>query len=116
MRDPADEPSTREAEAEARSRQRHAVEFELRPLDPTVRQRYLLVWQELQAGFVDDPPKTVRRAVDLIRRAIRDRGYPDVDFEVRLGRPADTEELRRAFVHYRVLFEELLERDRVRSG
>jgi hypothetical protein len=112
MRDPADEPSTREAEA----RQRHAGAFELRPLDPTVRQRYLLVWQELQAGFVDDPPKTVRKAVDLIRRAIRDRGYPDVDFEVRLDRPADTEELRRAFVHYRVLFEELLARDRVRSG
>ncbi|HEV8686240.1 MAG TPA: hypothetical protein VGQ84_03130 [Gaiellaceae bacterium] len=112
MRDPADEPSTREAEADARARQ----SFELRPLDPTVRQRYLLVWQELQAGFVDDPPETVRKAVDLIRRAIRDRGYPDVDFEVPLGRPADTEELRRAFVHYRVLFEELLERDRVRSG
>jgi hypothetical protein len=80
-----------------------------------VRQRYLLVWQELQMGFVDDPPETVRKAVDLIRRAMRDRGYPAVDFEVRLGQPRDTEQLRKVFVHYRVLFQELLEKHRVTS-
>ena len=112
--DPADEPSTREVEA--RRREGHAEELRLRPLDPSVRQRYLLVWQELQEGFVDDPAKAVRKAVDLIHRAIRDRGYPTVDFELRLERPTDTEELRRAFLHYRVLFSELLERDRVSSG
>jgi hypothetical protein len=115
MRDPADEPSTREMEADEHRRQPHADEVELRPLDPSVQQRYLLVWQELQTGFVDDPPETVRKAVDLIRRAMRDRGYPAVDFEVRLGYPRDTEQLRKVFVHYRVLFEELLERDRVTS-
>jgi hypothetical protein len=108
MRDPADEPSTREVEAQTRREP-----LELRPLDPSVQQRYLLVWHELQTGFVDDPPQTVRKAVDLIRRAMSDRGYPDVDFEVRLDRPDDTEELRRAFMEYRVLFEELLARDRV---
>lgn len=110
--DPADEPSTREVEA--RRRERHG-ELELRPLDPSVRQRYLLVWHELQEGFVDDPPRAVRKAVDLIHRAIRDRGYPPIDFELRLEHPSDTEELRKAFLHYRVLFSELLERDRVRS-
>jgi hypothetical protein len=113
MRDPADEPSTRELEADKHRRQQHAGEFELRPLDQSVRQRYLLVWQELQTGFVDDPPETVSKAVELIRRAMRDRGYPALDFEVRLGYPRDTEQLRKAFVHYRVLFNELLERDRV---
>jgi hypothetical protein len=113
MRDPADEPSTREREAETDRRPQHADELELRPLDPSVQQRYLLVWQELQTGFVDDPPETVRKAVELIRRAMRDRGYPAVQFEVRLEQPRDTEVLRKAFVHYRVLFEELLERDRV---
>jgi hypothetical protein len=115
MRDPADQPSTREMEAEGDRRPQHAEELELHPLDPSVRQRYLLVWQELQTGFVDDPPETVRKAVDLIRRAMRDRGYPAVDFEARVGRPQDTEELRKAFIHYRALFEELLERDRVTS-
>jgi hypothetical protein len=105
--DPADEPSTRQVRSEGRP-----DEFELRPLDPTVQQRYLLVWQELQEGFVDDPPETVRKAVDLIRRAMYDRGYPPLDFELRLGR-TNTEELRQAFLHYRSLFSELLERDRI---
>jgi hypothetical protein len=115
MRDPADEPSTRQMEADEHRRQQPAAVLELHPLDASVRQRYLLVWHELQTGFVDDPPETVRKAVDLIRRAMRDRGYPPVDFEVRLGHPRDTEQLRQVFVHYRVLFEELLERDRVTS-
>jgi hypothetical protein len=106
----ADEPSTREVEAERKRRE--DAEFEVRPLEETVRQRYLLVWQDLQARFVDDPHDVVRRSVDLIHRAMRDRGYPTVDFELRLGLTPDTEELRRAFVHYRTLFWELLEQDR----
>jgi hypothetical protein len=103
-----DEPSTREMEAERARREQEGLE--LRPLDDTVRQRYLLVWQDLQTQFVDDPQQVVRRSVDLIHRALRDRGYPPVDFELRLGLTPDTEELRRAFMHYRELFWELLEK------
>jgi hypothetical protein len=105
-----DEPSTREVEAERKRREQG--EIEVRPLDDTVRQRYLLVWQDLQTRFVDDPHDVVRKSVDLIHRALRDRGYPAVDFELPLGLTPDTEELRRAFVHYRTLFWELLEKDR----
>jgi hypothetical protein len=105
-----DEPSTREVEAE--QRRREGEEIEVRPLEETVRQRYLLVWQDLQTRFVDDPHDVVRRSIDLIHRAMRDRGYPPVDFELRLGLTPETEELRRAFVHYRTLFWELLEKDR----
>lgn len=105
-----DEPSTREVEAERKRRE--LEEREVRPLEETVRQRYLLVWQDLQTRFVDDPHDVVRRSVDLIHRAMRDRGYPTVDFELRLGLTPDTEEFRRAFVHYRTLFWKVLEKDR----
>jgi hypothetical protein len=100
------------AEDEPSTRERESAELEVRPLEETVRQRYLLVWQDLQTRFVDDPQDVVRRSVDLIHRAMRDRGYPAVDFELRLGLTPDTEELRRAFVHYRTLFWELLEKNR----
>jgi hypothetical protein len=105
-----DEPSTREVKAE--QHRREGEEIEVRPLEETVRQRYLLVWQDLQRRFVDDPHDVVRRSVVLIHRAMHDRGYPPVDFELRLGLTPETEELRRAFVHYRTLFWELLDQDR----
>jgi hypothetical protein len=106
--DPADEPSTRE-------RRQLDDDVELQPLDPSVRQRYLLVWQELQGRFVDDPHDVVSKSAELIRRVLRDRGYPDGDFEFGPWDGADTEELRSAFVHYRALFQELLQGDRVSS-
>jgi hypothetical protein len=88
----------------------------------------------LQGRFVDDSKNAVVQADQLVRELMQKRGYPMGDFErraadisvdhpavvehyqaaqaiaVRDGRgEADTEELRKAVVHYRALFDELLE-------
>ena len=84
--------------------------------------------------FVDDPKGVVVQADQLVRELMLKRGYPMGDFERRaadisVDHPAvvenyraaqaiaardergeaDTEELRKAVVHYRVLFDEMLE-------
>ena len=55
-------------------------------------------WQELQTGFVDEPRRTVEhyRAAHAISMASA-------------AQHADTEDLRNAMVHYRALFDDLLE-------
>jgi hypothetical protein len=88
----------------------------------------------LQGRFVDNPKGVVVQADHLVRELMLKRGYPMGDFERRAGdisvdHPtlvefyraaqaiavrdeqslADTEELRQAVVHYRALFDELLE-------
>ena len=91
-------------------------------------------WQGVQQRFVDAPAESVAEADVLVMQVMRDRGYPVDDFERRAadvsvdhpdvvehyrsahavaGRSradgSDTEELRGAVVHYRALFEALLE-------
>jgi hypothetical protein len=125
--------SRRRAEAELRDRVKRHDEFELRPLDRDERNRYLRDWEGVQARFVDEPAGAIREADELIQQVMRDRGYPVDDFEQRTadlsvehadvvenyrsahaisGRSATgeatTEELRRAVVQYRVLFEDLV--------
>jgi len=88
----------------------------------------------LQGRFVDNPKGVVVQADQLVRELMLKRGYPMGDFEHRaadisVDHPtvvehyraaqaiaardergeADTEELRKAVVHYRVLFDEMLE-------
>jgi hypothetical protein len=88
----------------------------------------------VQGLFVDDPRGAVAEADKLVQEVMTARGYPMGDFESRASdisvdhptvvgayraartiavkgsrREADTEELRRALVHYRTLFSELLE-------
>ena len=91
-------------------------------------------WESVQAGFVDDPSSAIREADSLVCEVMHLRGYPMADFDHRTedlsvdhphvvrnyraaheiavmqteGR-ASTEDLRRAMVHYRQLFDELLE-------
>jgi hypothetical protein len=128
----ADTPAEAEAELEARELRR--TKLDIRPLDPDERERYLLAWKEVQAVFVDDPKGAVASADRQVADVMLARGYPVDDFERRAAdisvdhptlvenyrsahsvfRAADqgranTEDLRRAFVHYRALFEELLE-------
>jgi hypothetical protein len=130
----ADAPTKREAEAELKERARRHEELELQPLSPTARERYLASWERAQARFVDDPGGAVHDADRLIREVMNDRGYPVEDFDQRAADlsidypelvqnyraahgisrrnddgEAETEELRQAVVHYRALFEELLE-------
>ena len=113
--------------------------IEVRPLDPAERDRYSAQWTQVQADFVDSPTSATRDADRLVQSVMRDRGYPVDDFETRsqmlsadhpevvehyraahaVGSrqdPVDTEELRQAFVHYRALFELLLDEGRDRIG
>jgi hypothetical protein len=122
------------AEAELRKREVRVAKLNILPLTPEEAARFSQAWNRLQGRFVDDPKGTVADADKLVRELMTVRGYPMGDFErrasdisvdhaavveayraaqviaVRDARgEADTEELRRAIVHYRTLFAELLE-------
>ncbi|TMK96041.1 MAG: hypothetical protein E6G42_00465 [Actinobacteria bacterium] len=130
----ADAPSKREAEAELSDRQKRREELDVKPLSPGARERYVELWQATQARFVDDPGGAITEADLLIQQVMRERGYPVEDFEQRAAdvsvdhpdvvnnyraahgisiaherERASTEDLRRAMVHYRSLFDDLLE-------
>jgi len=138
----ADAPSKREAEADLQERRKRREELDIKPLSPNVREHYVVAWRETQARFVDDPAEAIGEADVLIQRVMRDRGYPTEDFDQRaadvsVDHPdvvnnfraahgisvahtrgnASTEDLRQALVHYRALFDELLEsREPERTG
>jgi hypothetical protein len=109
--------------------------LDIRALEPAERRRYVEQWIDVQAAFVDRPAGATRDADRLVQAVMRDRGYPVDDFETRADmvaadhpevvthyraghavasrdEAAGTEELRQAFVHYRALFEVLLEEGR----
>jgi hypothetical protein len=123
----------RKAEAELRQREKRVEAFSIRALDRDEAARFSDRWVKVQSQFVDDPGAAIRRADDLLGEVMRARGYPVSDFEQRAadlsvdhaslvsnyrlahevaGRhargEADTEDLRRAMIHYRALFEDLL--------
>jgi hypothetical protein len=124
----------RQAEQELLAREQRFDSLDIRPLSPEARQAYAKKWTEVQERFVDAPGFSVTEADHLVTSVMADRGYPTEDFEQRIadlsvahGRTLDhyrkaheisgravrqaasTEELRQAMVHYRALFEELLE-------
>jgi hypothetical protein len=129
----------RDAERELRDREQRHDEFDIQPLSAAARERYAGEWERVQARFVDDPEGAVREADRLVQQAMGERGYPvDEDFERRaadlsVDHPGvvenfrdghalwqryergdgSTEDLRRAMVRYRSLFEELLAGERV---
>ncbi len=71
-------------------------------------------WQEIQAGFVDEPRKAVQDAdalvADLMRRLAEMLAGEREQLESRLGAEGDvsTEDLRQGLRRYRSLFERLL--------
>jgi hypothetical protein len=124
----------RAAETELQERTERRAGFDIVPLEPEARARYIEAWRNTQAQFVDEPVEATREADRLITSVMRDRGYPVDDFEQRAAdisvdhpqvvddyraahaiaaandrAEASTEDLRQALVHYRSLFEELLE-------
>jgi hypothetical protein len=122
------------AEAELLARQRRVEELHIKPLAPADAAHYANEWKQLQGRFVDSPRGALVEADRLVRELMLQRGYPMGDFERRaadisVDHPAvvdhyraahdivlrdqrdatDTEDLRKALVHYRALFDELLE-------
>lgn len=129
------------AEAELLDRQRHVSKLDIVPLAAHQAQRYRMEWQGVQARFVDNPRMAVAEADLLVRDVMMHRGYPMADFEtqaayISVDHPvvvenyraahrialremhgqASTEDLRQAFVHYRALFDELLQPEPVRRA
>lgn len=121
------------AEARLEERRRRVEKLQIRPLTPAERARFQEDWREIQARFVDDPGGAVNRADHLVGDVMTLEGYPMLDFDKRAedisvdhpvvienyreghrvalkhdqGR-ASTEDLRKAMIHYRTLFEELV--------
>ena len=129
---------SRLAEADLAEREKRVEKFPIRALSAVDREAYAMEWVAVQRRFVDDPSAAVGTADRLMGRMMMDRGYPMTDFEqraadisvsypavvqnyraghdivVRYGDgKATTEDLRRAMVHYRSLFKELLEPGKV---
>jgi hypothetical protein len=126
--------SRTKGESELKAREKRVERLEILPLAPSEAARFTEAWQALQGRFVDNPKGVVVQAEQLVRELMEKRGYPMGDFERRAGDisvdhpdvvanyrsaqaialrdqkgTADTEELRKAVVHYRALFDELLE-------
>jgi hypothetical protein len=126
--------SRQAAEAELEDRRARREKLEIVALEPAARDRHLEEWRLVQAQFVDSPTEATRAADRLINEVMRERGYPVEDFEQRASdisvdhpqvvddyraahavaeanerSEASTEDLRQALVHYRSLFEELLD-------
>lgn len=126
--------SRSEAENELKERRELRERLDVRPLTAESRARYQEAWEEIQARFVDAPAIALVSAEALAVRVMNERGYPVDDFDqqvevisvdhpdvvthFRAGRAvveranmedADTEDLRQGLVHYRALFDRLLE-------
>jgi hypothetical protein len=127
--------SRAQAEAELRSREHRVYKLlDIVPLAPHEAQRFRMEWQGVQSRFVDNPRSAVTEADLLVRDVMMRRGYPMADFETQaadlsvdhpvvvdnyraahaialreLHGQASTEDLRQALVHYRTLFDELLQ-------
>ncbi len=126
--------SRTKAERALERRAERTETYHVRPLTPDEKQHFGEEWRRAQARFVDDPALAIREADQLVSEVMRLRGYPMTDFDRRaedlsVDHPqvvhnyraahsialiehqgkASTEDLRRAMVHYRELFDELLE-------
>jgi hypothetical protein len=120
-------------EAHLKKLEKRVEKYDIHPLTPEARTRFVDSWSRLQAKFVDEPQRAVSEADQLVAEAMTARGYPVADFEqqaadlsvnhplvienYRAGHAivvrhsqgkASTEDLRQALIHYRKLFDELV--------
>jgi len=121
------------AEAELAEREKRVEKLNIRPLSTSERREFIDRWTEVQARFVDDPPRAVAFADALLGQVMKARAYPVTDFDQRAGDisvdhpivvehyhkahdialrhekgEASTEDLRQAMIHYRALFDNLV--------
>jgi hypothetical protein len=110
------------------------AKLDIRPLSRDALQAYSDRWHQVQTAFVDSPSSALDDADRLLTEVMRERGYPVDDFDQRAAdisvdhpevvenyraahaihlsdRNGDgnTEKQRQAFVHYRALFDGLLD-------
>src|SRR6186713_1179168 len=127
-------PDQRSAERSLEERKERVEQLHIRSLSSDERDQFVERWRSAQAQFVDDPAGATRVADALIGEIMQARGYPVGDFEQRaadvsVDHPrvvqnyrvahdiavrqqrgdASTEDLRVAMVHYRALFDDLLD-------
>jgi len=116
------------------ARQKRMEKIRVHPLSAHERERFAGQWHDVQSQFVDNPTGSIHEADRLVCDVMMARGYPMSDFEHRtedlsVDHPqvvrnfraahaialrhekgeASTEDLRKALVYYRELFDELLE-------
>jgi hypothetical protein len=121
------------AEAHLAERSERVHKLDIRALSPDERTRFVDEWGRVQAHFVDAPAGAVAEADQLLGDVMATCGYPVGNFQQRaadisVDHPvvtqnyrtaheialrqasgqATTEELRRAMIHYRALFDELV--------
>jgi hypothetical protein len=126
--------SERKAEGKLEDREKRVEKLNLRDLDPIEHQRFSKRWESVQSRFIDSPKGAVTEADDLVSSLMKTRGYPVSEFDhraadisvdhprvvenyrsaheiaLRVGKDAaTTEDLRTAMIHYRSLFEELVQ-------
>lgn len=125
-----------QAEKMFEARERRVEQLNLQPLSPAQRDQFANEWRSVQATFVSDPGKAVGDADRLLSEVMKTEGYPVENFEERAadisvehpdvvekyreahkieqehkqGR-ASTEDLRKAMVDYKALFESLVGSD-----
>lgn len=123
-----------DTKAELERREHRVERYDIRPLTEDESLGFIDRWRRIQTEFVDAPADSVMRADTLVAEVMAARGYPMEDFEGRaqdlsVDHPelvqnyreahriaeadrrgdATTDDLRQAFVHYRDLFEDLLD-------
>jgi hypothetical protein len=121
------------AETVLAEREKRVSQIKLRTLPASEQARYVQQWAFVQKQFVDDPRGAVNEADRLVTDVMNARGYPMSEFDQRaddisvhypntVGNyraahdivllhckgQSSTEDLRRAMVHFRSLFDELL--------
>jgi hypothetical protein len=127
----------RDAERKLSDVEREHQELDIRPLSPAARERYLEEWRTVELRFVNDPKDAARSAERVVVRVLADRGYPaegdtehqaahvaadhpDLAERYRHGHAMlaatngdhDTENLRKAMIDFRSVFDELVTDER----
>jgi hypothetical protein len=126
----------KKAERDLVERAEQVKKYDIVPLSASDRNRFRADWQKVEQHFIERPTTAVVEADELVAEIMRTRGYPMGDFDrhaadlsvthprivehYRDGHRAiteapgktSTEDLRQAMLHYRALFDELID-DRI---